>query len=424
MAKKKKKQKAPREFTRRQLSRYQQQKRRQRLVLSVGIAIIVVAAVIIGVGWYFSQFQPMHQTAIRVNDTEFDMQYYIDTLKYYGRGESAEFMEYMVDSILNDIEQNELIKQEAGKLGISISDEEIREKLKSADLPNNAAYRDMIGSRLILTKLLDEHFDKQVPMSAEQVHIMAMLLESERQVTDARARLLAGEDFAELAKEFSRDSLTMNNEGDLDWHPESILTEMMGTDVPVKYAFNSAAGVLSEPLYDEEVVKVIGYWLLKVSEWKGDEEAHVHAILLGSEEEAQETRARLEAGEDFAELAKEFSQMEGAEENGGDWGWVREGGVSPILEEYIFDTGVEIEKLSEPIIDDTMYTKGGYWLVKVLEKDADRQLDDYDRDRLKSKALEEWVASLWDNPDNLIDDSFLDSEKKAWAMEKAKKGLE
>ena len=87
-------------------------------------------------------------------------------------------------------------------------------------------------------------------------------------------------------------------------------------------------------------------------------------------------------------------------------------------------TGVEIEKLSEPIIDDTMYTKGGYWLVKVLEKDADRQLDDYDRDRLKSKALEEWVASLWDNPDNLIDDSFLDSEKKAWAMEKAKKGLE
>ena len=425
MAKKRKKQKAPREFTKHQLSRYQQQQKRQRLVLSVGIAIIAVVVVIVGVGWYASHYRPLHQTAIIVNDTEFDMKYYIDALKFHGRDQSPEYIEYIADSVLNDIEQNELIKQEALRLGISVSDAEVKEKLKSDDLPNDAASRNWVRNRMLIDKLLDEHFEEQVPMSAEQLHIMAMLLESESQAAEVRARVENGESFAELAGEFSLDYATKTNEGDLDWHPESTLTDLLGTAIPVEYASGARAGELSPPLYDEEGAKEVGYWLAKVINREDEEgRAHVHGILLGSEEEAQQVTARLEAGEDFMELAKEISQMPGAEERGGNLDWVNRGDTSPALDEFVFSDETELNKLSEPIRDETMMTKGGYWLVKVLEKDADRQIAEVDRDQLKVKALNEWGNSLWDDPDNLINDSFLDYEKMTWAIEQAKKGLE
>jgi len=41
---------------------------------------------------------------------------------------------------------------------------------------------------------------------------------------------------------------------------------------------------------------------------------------------------------------------------------------------------------------------------------------------LKARALDEWVFSLWDDPENEVDDSYLDDEKKAWAIEQATRG--
>jgi len=52
-----------------------------------------------------------------------------------------------------------------------------------------------------------------------------------------------------------------------------------------------------------------------------------------------------------------------------------------------------------------------------VDKDEDRQLEDDDRDLLKGKLLNEWVSGLWDNAE--IDDSYLDVEKKWWAIMQA-----
>ncbi len=58
----------------------------------------------------------MHHTVITVNDTEFDMSYYIDALKVGGRGQSAEYTQSLAGSMVRQIEQSELIRQEALKL--------------------------------------------------------------------------------------------------------------------------------------------------------------------------------------------------------------------------------------------------------------------------------------------------------------------
>jgi len=420
---KKKARKPERKVTRHQLSQWQRQKKRQRIILILGITIIVVVLGIMVGGWFTSYYQPLHQTAIRVNDTEFDMRYYIESLRFQTQGK-PEYTQYMADIVVRNIEQDELIRQEALKLGISVSDEEVKEELKKSDLPNKDVYRNLIGSQMLVNKLRDEYFEQQVPTSAQQRQVMVMLLESKPQAADIRARLESGESFTELAEEFSLDTMAKTNKGDYGWHPEEVLMELFSNSTtPAEYAFLfDVVGKLSQPLYDEEVDKGVGYWLLRVLDVDEEaEEAHVYAMLLGSELEAKEVRARLEAGEDFAALAKEYSQLPGVEENEGNLGMVVKGDKPSAFDEFVFSPELELGALSEPIRDDTVSTRGGYWLVKVVAEDDDRQIEDEDRDMLIYKALREWVASLWLDPANEVDHSYLDDVKKAWAVEQALK---
>ena len=420
---KKKRGEPRREITKRQLSQWQQQKRRQRTILGIGISIIVVVLAVVGAGWYIKQYQPSHQTAISVNDTTFNMDYYIKMLKFYGEGQSTLFMYSIADEVATIIERNELIRQGAMKLGISVSQQEVDEELKSRDLPLSKGYRDLVKAEMLIDKLQDEYFEQKVPVYAEQRHIMAMFLESESQATEVRLRLEGDESFADLAGELSLESLSREENGDLGWRPKGVLTLLLGTSALDEYAFGCEVGVLSQPINDKEKIKGVGYWLIKVGERKEEaEEAHVQAILLGSEQQAQEVRTRLEADEDLATLVEEFSQLEWSKEEGGDLGWLTpEEMMSPAFDEFVFNSEIELGVVSEPIRDEDTATRGGYWLIKVLDKDDDRQIEDSDRDALKAKAFTKWVEALWDDPENKIE-NYLDDRNTAWAIEKAMRG--
>ena len=131
------------------------------------------------------------------------------------------------------------------------------------------------------------------------------------------------DNFTSLADQFSLDSYTKSNKGDVGWHPQDVLAALLGSSVPGDYAFGSEVGVLSQPRYDADINKEVGYWLMKVVEKERDaEDAQVQAILLGSEQEAQSVKARLEAGEDLATLAKDLSQYAKSRDNGGELGMV------------------------------------------------------------------------------------------------------
>ena len=433
---KKKVEKPKREVTKRQLSQWQQQKKRRRLFLILGISVIAAVSVVTGRGFYITYYQPMHETVIRVNDTEFNMGYYIKMLELSGRGQ-PDYLPYLADQVVTDIERNELIRQGAEDLGIVASNSEVDEMLKEFDPPLSKDYRDLIRAEILKGKLRDVYFDQGVPMFAEQRHIMAMFLESENQTAEVRTRLENGEDFGELASELSLEGFSQTENGDLGWHPYGILSEILGLSIPEYYAFTSEVGVLSEPLYDEARTKSVGYWLVKVLDKDGAEaeteaeaevevereeeaEFELQVMLLGSEQEVQEVITKLEGGEDFATLAEELSQHDASKEKGGDLGWLASGEINPVYQDFVLNA--ELEALSEPIKDDGVVTKGGYWLVKALDKEDNRQIEDSDRDLLKAKALDEWVSSLWDNPENEVE-SYLDDEKKAWAIAEAMKNI-
>lgn len=409
--------------TKRQLSRWQQQKRRQRIIISIGISVIAVVAglIVAGIyyGWYLPEQKPLKQTVIEVNGTQFNMDYYIEALKYHAGGQSAQYIGFLLEPVLESIGRNELIRQEALELGISISDREVEEELDSRDLPRNQAVSDIVRTQLLLDKLREEYFESQVPLSTEQRYIMAMFLESQSQATEIRARLESGEDgdFT-LAGEFSLDSLTKENYGDLGWRPKGVLAEMLNTSVIDDYVFGYQMGALSHPIYDKDKAKNLGYWLIQVLERKEEgEEAHVQAMLLASWEEAQSVRDRLEAGEAFGQLASSFSQLPGAVEDKGDLGWVTRSAMNQAFADFVFDSETELSIISEPIGDETIATRGGYWLFQVLDE-AIREISDEDRDLLVTQAMDDWLASLMDDTENEIV-SYLDDEMKAFAARKA-----
>ena len=414
---KKKAEKPKREVTKRQLSRWQQQKRRQRIIFGSGILIIAAVLSVVGAGvynrWYIPEYKPLHETVIEVNETKFDMDYYVKMLKLYGGGTSIEQMQFMAEYVITIIERNELVRQEAVKLGISVSDEEVDEELKSYDPPLSKDYRDVVRAEMLKNRLRDEYFEQQVPKSAEQRHVWAMFLESENQVNEVKASLGAGELFTELAGELSLDSVCKEKKGDLGWRPWGVLPLLLESSILEENVFNCEARVLSEPIFEETKIKMVGYWLIEVMERDEEAEtAQVKVMLLGSEQEANEVRAELEAGKDFATLAEDFSQHDESRENGGEFE-VSQGMMSSAFDDFAFSA--EIGVLSQPIPDDTVFTEGGYWLLRVTEIDNNRQIEEEDRDLLKGEALNQWVNGLLDDPENNVV-SYLDDAKKGWAI--------
>ena len=417
---KKKTEKPQRIWTPRQISRWEQQKKRQRVILITGISVIALVLAIVLVGWYLGRYKPLQETVIKVNDTEFTMGYYVEMLKLEAAYHQTSDMSYVASSVVQNIKRNELIRQAALELGISVADEEVMRELKKNELPDEKVFHDLVRHQLLTERLLDNHFDAQVPLFAEQRQVMAMMLESESQALEIRSRLESGEDFGELAEEMSLEPYSRSKGGDFGWVPRVILQDILETAI-VDDIFRHRVGELSQPIYDEEAEKWVGYWLVRVLDRdEEEEETHILLMLLGSEKEAQDIRSRLEAGTEWGPLAVEYSQMRGVAENEGEW-LVSPGEMPPPVDEYAHSPETEIGAISEPIRDETVTTKGGYWLIKVLDEDAERRIDTGYRDYLKSQVFDEWISSLLADEANEIV-NHLDAEKTSWAIEQALRG--
>ncbi len=96
-------------------------------------------------------------------------------------------------------------------------------------------------------------------------------------------------------------------------------------------------------------------------EFSTKEQAHARHILLKTEQEALDIKAKLDAGEPFEALAKTFSQDPSAAQNGGDLGFFSKGDMVPEFELAAFTT--ELKKVTAPV-----KTQFGYHLIEVLER--------------------------------------------------------
>ncbi|MDD4873592.1 MAG: peptidylprolyl isomerase, partial [Dehalococcoidales bacterium] len=386
--------------TKRQISRIKKQEKRQQIIKIIGSIVIAAVLVIVGLGvnkWYVDDIKPLKQTVVEVNGTRFDMQYYIDMLTYVS-GEYYQFASYFTTYALENIEYYELIKRGAEELGITVTEKEITAEIEENDFANTQAARDMTRASLLIPKL-EEYFGSQIAVSAEHSHVLAMFLESKAQVEDVKARIAAGETFGDIAAELSLNTTTKEDKGDLGWLPIGVIDNILGASVLDDLIGRVELNVLSEAL-DEDTTKEVGYWIITVQSTEtvpGDETneesrtAVVNAMLLGSEQEAEEVLAKLEAGEDFETLAKEYSQI--WDETNGSKLEVKEGAFPSAFEAYALDPEVEIGAISGIIRDVEESTTGGYWLYEVTDRGI-QGISEENMDILIHEKLSDWVESL------------------------------
>jgi len=232
--------------------------------------------------------------------------------------------------------------------------------------------------------------------------VQAMFVEREKVADEVLTIIAGGGNFTALAREFSCNSSV---EGDLGWLPWELMPNALIADA----AFNLTPEEISQPICDKAATKEVGYWLMEVT-YREDEEIEARAILLGSEAEAEMVRSQL-AGGNFTLLAIEYSQHE-SKDQGGELGRLEPGDMgSDAFDEVAFN--ITTNEVSEPVKDESVQTKGGCWLVWVVDR-GNHVLEQGVKQQLVDRQFDDWFKE-WKA--NSAANNLLDSGDKAWAVE-------
>jgi len=375
------------------------------IIIAVAIFLAGILAYV-GYGYYNSEIKPFHEVVIEVNDTSFNMDYYVKTFDARTKNIEPSYVYYWTDTIARYIEDAELMRQEAKALDIVASREEIDKAIEEKEYPNDKIYRDIVETEILYQKL-SGYFASQLPDTMEQAHVQVMLVESQEMADAVRAKIESSGNFTALVDEFS---CNPQIDGDLGWLPRELMPRASIGEV----AFSLEPGETSK-IYDQSATKNVGYWLIEVTDKNEEKGIKARAMLLGSEQEALEIKSKLDKGEDFAVLAKEYSQH-GSKDDGGELGWLKQGDMnSETFDEIAFN--LPLNSVSEPVKDESAQTEGGCWIAKVLQK-GEHELSEEIKESLTSNDFAQWLQEQREN--NTIN-NYLDEEKRAWAVDRVLK---
>ena len=342
-----------------------------------------------------AQLQQARDNGIRIDDTEVDQ------------------------TELNIARQNQVSKEELYKRvvleGLSVS--AFREQLRNQLMISRLREREVDNRARISDTDVEQSIQSQQagkPMASNQVDInLAMILiavpenSSEQEAADLKIkaqqivqRAKRGESFAALAQAFSQALDKGANGGEMGLRPADRYPTLF-----IDSTQNLNKGEVSDP-----VRSGAGFHILKVLDKKQSEmsntlivQTRARHILLRTGSELSEAAARnrlvtykqrVQAGTDFADLARQFSQ-DGSAAAGGDLGWASPGQFVPEFEEVL--TSLRPGQISDPLI-----SRFGAHLIQVMERReiplSVREQREMVRTQLREKKIEElyaaWVEEL------------------------------
>jgi parvulin-like peptidyl-prolyl isomerase len=138
----------------------------------------------------------------------------------------------------------------------------------------------------LLRKKLTDDITKDIPKVEEQVWARHILLETEEEANAVYERLQKGEDFAEVAKEVSKDTGSGASGGDLGWQPRSFYVTEFGDA-----AFKQKIGEIGKPVKSDfgyHIIQVIARQELPLSDsqYQQKKETEFNDWLTAAKEEA------------------------------------------------------------------------------------------------------------------------------------------
>lgn len=191
---------------------------------------------------------------------------------------------------------------------------------------------------------------------------------------EIRNRALAGENFNDLAKEYSDDKSALENGGELGYFSAFRMVYPFETA-----AYNTAVGNISMPVRSR-----FGYHLVKVNKVRPHrgEVTVAHIMILNPAEESSEATAKasntihdiykkIQQGEDFETLAKQFSQDRNSAANGGLLQRFGSGQLSSEIFENTAFSLTEAQPISKPI-----QSQFGWHIIKLIQKHPVKTFDE------------------------------------------------
>ncbi|MCP4211065.1 MAG: molecular chaperone SurA [Halieaceae bacterium] len=218
------------------------------------------------------------------------------------------------------------------------------------------------------------------------------------QVEATLSRIRSGTDFAQAVQNST--SPYQFTGGDLGWRKLADLPSLFGDVAPAL-----KPGETSEPIRSDS-----GFHIINLVEVRGREQVVTqtkarHILIKPSEimtdAQAQalaaNLRARVLAGEDFGELAQEYSEDIGSAQEGGELGWTTPGQMVPEFEATVQKTPVG--EIAEPV-----RTQFGWHVIKVEGRRDEDMSDlatrnkamDYVHNRKYQEELDAWLRQIRD----------------------------
>lgn len=152
------------------------------------------------------------------------------------------------------------------------------------------------------------------------------------------------------------------------------------------------SGLTPESVWNELRAELIGAAVVEqVTASVSQTAEHVHArhILVDTREEAERLLARLQAGEDFGELARTYSQDESTRQAGGDLGFFPRG---VLMAAEVEEAAFSLQPGQTSAVIESSF---GFHIVQVTERDPNRALSPENLQHLRERAFQEWIEALW-----------------------------
>lgn len=139
-------------------------------------------------------------------------------------------------------------------------------------------------------------------------------------------------------------------------------------------------GLLERSLYREKLAEAISTEVPRRAE-----QIHARHILVETREEADDVLSRLRSGGDFGALAAELSADSSTREEGGDLGWFPRGQMVPEFDQVAF--GLQPGETSQVV-----ETQFGFHIIRVDERAPDRELDELALRRAQDQGVSDWFT--------------------------------
>ncbi|UUD62863.1 peptidylprolyl isomerase [Pseudomonas seleniipraecipitans] len=328
---------------------------------------------------------------------------------------------------ISDEELNQAITTIAQRNGMSI--EQFRAALAKDGLSFNEA-RDQVAREMVISRVRQRRVAERIQVTDQEVKnflasdLGKMQLSEEfrlanivipvqedassdaLQTAERRARAIyeqarQGADFGQLAIANSASETALEG-GEMGWRKAAQLPP----------PFDSMLGAMSVGDVSEPIRTPGGFILLKVLEKRGGESAAVrdevnvrHILIkpseIRSDDEAKVLAERLyqriQAGEDFAELAKSFSEDPGSALNGGSLSWIDPNALVPEFREVMNNTASG--EVSKPF-----KSQFGWHVLQVMGRratDSSEQMREQQalnllRNRKYEEELQTWLRQIRD----------------------------